>query len=104
MELLRSLTIDAAPSLLDLFRFGLVTALEAIRSVLLLYPVNLLIFCVVVVAVVNSIASRFKGKRKFSAVYTPLKHHENSLEEVKLLKKEVRDVQTELINMLKKAN
>ena len=41
-------------------------------------------------------------KKKFSKVYAPLKHNDNSPEEVKVLKKEIREVQSEMIEILKK--
>jgi len=56
----------------------------------MLYPINVAIFCIVIFATTYKIAGKFRGKKAFSAVYEPLRHHDNSLEEVKLLKKEVR--------------
>jgi hypothetical protein len=86
MEFLRSIAIDS-PSLLELFRFALVVFLQSVKDVLLIYPINVAIFCILIFALVFKLISRFKGKQPFKAVYSPLKHQDNSVEEVKLLKK-----------------
>ena len=87
MELLKALTVDAAPSFVGLFRFALVSALEALRSLFLLYPLNVLIIFVACFAMFYKLTTKVLPKPKYKAEYTPLKHCENSSEEVKILKK-----------------
>lgn len=86
MEFLRSITVHS-PSLLELFRFGLVMFLQSVKDVLLIYPINVAIFCILIFAVVFKLIGRFRAKQPFKAVYSPLKHQDNNVEEVKLLKK-----------------
>jgi hypothetical protein len=88
MELLKSVVVDSVPSLTELVRFGLIEALRAAKSVLLLYPLNIFIFFVTVYVAVRKLSFFFvKGKKQFKAVYDPLPHHESSLEDLKLIKK-----------------
>lgn len=61
-----------------------------------------MLFVVVVALAVSWATSSFKRRQKFKATYLPLQHRESSLEELRFLKKEVREVQGELIAMLKK--
>ena len=86
MEFLRSITVDS-PSLLELFRFGLIMFLQSVKNLLLIYPINVAIFSILIFAIVFKLINRFRGKQPFKAVYSPLKHQDNSVEEVKLLKK-----------------
>jgi DNA integrity scanning protein DisA with diadenylate cyclase activity len=101
--LLRSITIDSTPNVTEYFRFAFITVLQAVKTVLTCYPINVLIFFALTLYLVNKIASFFQGKKKFSETYEPRQHQENSLEEVKMLKKEIRAVQTDLIELLKKS-
>lgn len=87
MELLRSLTVDAAPSVVELFRFALISSLEMIRKVLLLYPLNVAILTLLSFLIFYKIIAKLLPKPKFNLVYAPLKHHENSSEELKILKR-----------------
>ena len=102
MELVKSLTVDSAPALTELFRFALVTGLELVKKILLLFPVNLLIFIVIIIVAFHKLVKMIVPKQRFSKTYTPLKHNDNSAEEVKVLKKEIREVQSEMIEILKK--
>ena len=87
----------------EYFRFAFITVLQAIKSVLTCYPINVTIFFTLTLYLINKIASVFQGKKKFDATYEPRPHQENSLEEVKMLKKEIRAVQSDLIEFLKKS-
>jgi hypothetical protein len=77
MELLKSIVVDSNPSLTVLLKFGFVEALKAVKSVLLFYPLNVLLLVVVVFAIVHRATSVFKGKTQFKAVYSPLPHHDS---------------------------
>jgi len=101
--LLRSITIDSTPNLTEYFRYAFVTVLEAIKTVLTCYPINVVLFLSLTLYLINRVTGMFQGKRKFEAVYEPRPHQENSLEEVKLLKKEIRAVQADLIELLKQS-
>lgn len=90
MELLQSLHVDSAPSFTELSRFAIITFLKTIKTILLIYPLNIAIFFIIIFLVVYKIANKFSPKTKFKATYKPLPHNENPLEEVKLLKKEIR--------------
>lgn len=62
-----------------------------------------MLFGLLVWLVVSWATSSFRRRQKFKATYLPLQHRESSLEDLKFLKKEVREVQGELIAMLKKS-
>jgi hypothetical protein len=104
MDLLRSITVDATPSVTGLLRFAFVEALRAIKTVLLFYPLNVLLLCLFLFLAVHRITSKFGGKKRFKAVYELLPHHDSAVEELKLIKKEVRDVQADLIAIIKNSN
>ena len=68
------------PSLTELVRFGLVETLRAVKSLLLLYPLNIFIFFLTVYVAVRRMSFFFmKEKKQFRAVYDPLPHHESPL-------------------------
>jgi hypothetical protein len=54
---------------------------------LLSYPLNIAIFVTIIFAIFYSIVKKILPKPKFSATYAPLRHQENSAEEIKILKK-----------------
>ena len=101
--MLRSITIDSTPNVTEYFKFAFITVLQAIKTVLLCYPINVALFAALTLYLINRVASIFQGKKKFEAVYEPRPHQENSLEEVKLLKKEIRAVQADLIELLRQS-
>lgn len=101
--MLRSITIDSTPNLTEYFRYAFITVLQAVKTVLTCYPVNAVLFVSLMLYFVSRVAGMFQAKRKFEAVYEPRPHQENSLEEVKLLKKDIRTVQADLIELLKQA-
>lgn len=87
MELIQSLTYDAAPSITRLFKFGLISSLELIKKAVLTFPVNISIFVIIVFIIFYKISKMLLPKPKFNKVYTPLKHNDNSVEEMRVLKK-----------------
>lgn len=93
--------MDSAPPIATLFKFATIELLKAIKGVLLLYPINVLLLTLTLYLIVNRITSRFARKKKFKATYQPLPHQDSPLEELKLIKKDVRDVQADLIALLK---
>jgi hypothetical protein len=80
MDLINALTVDAAPSATSLFRFALITALEGLKKLILLYPLNLIIFALGCIFILNRLVRKILPKPKFEATYAPLKHNENSPE------------------------
>lgn len=62
MELLTSLATHSAPDLPQLTRFALLSLLRSLKHLLLLYPLNLLIFTLAIALLVNKIISPFKKK------------------------------------------
>jgi len=74
MELVKSLTVDAAPAITELFRFMLITILQLIKKGLLLFPVNLVIFVIIVVFIFHKVVRMVTPKEKFNQVYRPLQH------------------------------
>lgn len=104
MEVLRSVVVDSTPSLTAMLKFGCVEALRGMKSLLLFYPLNIFLLCLLVFVIVNRLSSSiFKRKTQFKAVYVPLQHRESPLEDIKLVKKEIREVQADLIALLKSA-
>ena len=87
MELLHSLGIDNAPSLLHIFKYAVGELLKMLRSLLLLYPVNLLIFVAVIFIMLRKITSRFSKKPVFEEKYSPLPHVDSADDEAKVLKR-----------------
>lgn len=74
MDLLSSLTPANAPSPVVLFKFALTQLLTLIRSVVLLYPVNLLIFVAALYLLIRGITKKIMKKPPFEAKYKPLPH------------------------------
>lgn len=62
MELLKAIGVDSAPDLPQLFRFAILSLLNSLKHILLLYPLNLLIFTLIIAYIVNRIISPFKKK------------------------------------------
>ena len=75
MELVKSLTVDSAPAVTELFRFALITGLEVLKKLLLLFPVNLCIFVIIIVLIFHKVVKMIRPKQKFNKVYVPLKHN-----------------------------
>ena len=69
MELLKSIAIDSTPTLAELLRFALLSLLNSLKHLLLLYPLNLLLFTLIRLLTINKIISPFKKKQKFKATY-----------------------------------
>ena len=90
MELIKSLTFDAAPTLTQLFKFALISILQTIKNVILLYPVNICLFVIICLIIFYKVTKLILPKAKFNHVYIPLKHNENSPEEIRVMKKEFR--------------
>lgn len=65
MELLKSLAVDSAPSPLELFKFALTSLLRTVRGVLLLYPINIILFTAILFLILRRIVAPFKSKKKF---------------------------------------
>ena len=80
MELIKSLTYDAAPTITELFKFALVETLTMAKKVILLYPVNMCLFVIICVVIFHKVSKLVLPKSKFNRIYTPLKHNENSPE------------------------
>ena len=91
------------PTVAELFKFGLIQGLRMLKQLLLLYPVNICLFLLVVILIIHRIVRKILPKSKFNKVYTPLKHEFNCTDEIRVLKKEVREVQSELIDIIKKS-
>lgn len=105
MEVLRSVVVDSTPSLTAMLKFGCVEALRGLKSLLLFYPLNVFLLCLLVFVIVNRLSSSiFKRKTQFKAVYAPLPHHDSPLQDIKLFKKEIREVQADLIALLKRGS
>ncbi len=66
MELLKSLTVDSAPSILELFRFGLISSLQLLKSFLLLYPLNVFLLIIIVFLTCYKIAKMILPKPIFN--------------------------------------
>ena len=75
MELIKSVTVDAAPTITELFRFSLVSVLEVIKKGLLLYPANLAIFIIIICLIFHKFIRLLMPKKPFSKVYHPLRHN-----------------------------
>ena len=69
MEVISSLIPANTPSPVILFKFAITQFLTSIRSMLFLYPVNLLIFIMIIYLVLRSIVKRFTKKSPFEANY-----------------------------------
>jgi len=87
MELLKSLTIDTAPTITQLFKFAIISILEIIKKAILTYPVNICLFLIICLIIFHKITRLILPKAKFNRTYTPLKHNENIIEDIRILKK-----------------
>ena len=87
MELLQSLSLNPTHNPVELLKFALLASLNGLRSLLLTYPLNLILFLALIFLVVRRVVQPFRGKRRFQAVYQPLPHHDSIVEELKLIKK-----------------
>ena len=75
MELVKSLTVDSAPTITELLRFSIITVLEVIRKGLLLYPLNLVIFLIFICLIFNKLIGLLMPRKTFSKTYAPLRHN-----------------------------
>jgi hypothetical protein len=78
--LLKSLSVDSTPNIPELIRFALLSLLNSLKSLLLTYPINVVLLLLLVLAFVHRITSTFKKDKKFKAVYVPLQHHDSNIE------------------------
>lgn len=97
MELLQSVITNPYPSLAQLLKYWLNQIIDITITVLLTYPVNVLLFVLIIFVTVYKIINRFFGDKSFRAKYKPLEHRDNFVNEVKLLKKDIREMQSEMI-------
>jgi hypothetical protein len=63
MEVLRSVVVDSTPSLTAVLKFGCVEALQGCKSLLLFYPLNVLLLCLLVFAMVHRLSSSIFKKK-----------------------------------------
>ena len=103
MELLQSVITNSYPSITTLLKFFFNQVIDIIINCLTTYPLNLLIFVTGVFVVVYCCLSAAFGEKLFKAKYNPLPHKQNLFNEMKLLKKEIREIQTDIIDMKKKS-
>jgi hypothetical protein len=90
MELLQSVITNSYPSITTLLRFFLSKLIDIAIDILTTYPINLLLCLAVVFTVVYCCLSAAFKEKLFSAKYKPLPHKQNLLNDMKLLKKEIR--------------
>ncbi len=69
MELLKAIGVDSTPNLAELLRFAILSLLRSIKHVLLLYPINVLLFIIILALIIHKAISPFKKRRKFEATY-----------------------------------
>jgi hypothetical protein len=63
MELLQSLITTNTPSLLNFFKYWLIKILQTAIDVLLMYPINLLIFTSAIFLVAYKVSCKLFGKK-----------------------------------------
>ena len=97
MELLQSVITNSYPSFTSLLKFWLNQLLDIIINVFTTYPINVAVFSLVIFFVVYKILRKFFGDHSFQAKYKPLEHKQNFVNEVKNLKKEIREMQGQMI-------